>query len=123
MKNAMVITTLGSVSLVNLETQALETLQDAVGGYVQAIDLDNNQMTMWCNEEGKMIGLPHNPFGQMFWEKMYDRTDYIVGDIVLTGGADDEGETIGLTDEQITEIMKVVASVNDFIQPKITVVY
>ena len=54
---------------------------------------------------------------------MYGRTDYIVGDIVLTGGADNEGETIGLTDEQITEIMKVVASVNDFIQPKITVVY
>ena len=122
MKNAMVITTLGSVSLVNLETQSLETLQDAVGGYVQAIDL-GDQVTMWCNEEGKMIGLPHNPFGQAFWEKMYGRTDYIVGDIVLTGGADNEGETIGLTDEQITEIAKVVASVNDFIQPKITVVY
>ena len=122
MKNAMVITTLGSASLVNLETQSLETLQGAVGGYVQAIDL-GDQVTMWCNEEGKMTGLPHNPFGQAFWEKTYGRTDYIVGDIVLTGGADNEGETIGLTDEQITEIMKVVASVNDFIQPKITVVY
>ena len=122
MKIALQIKTDGTLAELDLSQNSLETLQQAVEGLVQAIDIAED-LTMWCNEEGKMIGLPHNPFGQAFWEKMYGRTDYIVGDIVLTGGADNEGETIGLTDEQITEIAKVVASVNDFIQPKITVVY
>jgi hypothetical protein len=73
---------------------------------------------MWCNEEGKIHSKPHNPFGQAFWEKSFGRTDYIVGDIVLTGGVDDEGETIGLTDEQIVEAMKTHALVSDFISAR-----
>ena len=68
-----------------------------------------------------MISLPHNPFGQALWEKSYGRTDYIVGDVVITGGVDDEGETISLTDEQIISITKVVAEVSEFISPRIVV--
>lgn len=121
MKKALAITTLGQVGIIDLTDKSLEKLQEAVGGWVQAIDLSDT-MSMWCNEEGKMMSLPHNPFGQAFWEKVYGRTDYIVGDIVLTGGTDKHGETIGLTDEQMKEISIVVASVNDFISPRITVI-
>jgi hypothetical protein len=97
MKKALAITTLGEVKILDLSDKSLEKLQEAVGGWVQAIDLDEN-LSMWCDEEGKIYRKPHNPFGQAFWEKSFGRTDYIVGDIVLTGGVDDEGETVGLTD-------------------------
>jgi len=120
MKKAIQITTLGEMIVIDLESESLLKLQRAVSGWVQAIDLSDT-VSMWCNEEGKMIGLAHNPFGQAFWEKSYGRTDYIVGDIVITGGVDDEGDTISLTDEQIVSITAVVAEVNEFISPRILV--
>lgn len=125
MKKALVITTLGEVKILDLSDKSLEKLQGAVGGYVQAIDLSDG-VTMWCNEEGKMIGLPHNPFGQGFWEiafpvSEFGKTDYIVGDIVLTGGTDNEGDTLGLTSEEIDELVKSVKWVADLISPRVVI--
>ena len=125
MKKALAITTLGEATIIDLNEGSLEKLQTAVGGYVQAIDLCEG-VTMWCNEEGKMMSLPHNPFGQAFWETAFPvsefgRTDYIVGDIVLTGGADNEGDTLGLTSEEIDELLKSVTWVTDLISPRISV--
>jgi len=126
MKKALAITTLGEATIIDINDDSLEKLQKAVGGYVQAVDLCEG-VTMWCNEEGKMMSLPHNPFGQAFWETAFPvsefgRTDYIVGDIVLTGGADDEGDTLGLTSEEIDELLKSVKWVGDLISPSITVI-
>jgi hypothetical protein len=38
----------------------------------------------------------------------YGFTDVICGTAVLTGGTDDEGETLPLTDEQVAKILAVV---------------
>ena len=125
MKKALVITTLGEATIIDLNEGSLEKLQKAVGGYVQAIDLCEG-LTMWCNEEGKMMSLPHNPFGQAFWETAFPvsefgRTDYIVGDIVLTGGADNEGDTLGLTSDEIEALLETVNYVTNIISPRISV--
>jgi hypothetical protein len=125
MKKALAITTLGEATIIDLNEGSLEKLQKAVGGYVQAVDLCEG-VTMWCNEEGKMMSLPHNPFGQAFWETAFPvsefgRTDYIVGDIVLTGGADDEGDTLGLTTEEIELLLQTVNWVTNIISPRISV--
>lgn len=123
MKKAIVITTLGEVTIIDLTEGSLEKLQKAVGGYVQGINLSEG-VTMWCNENGKMMRLPHNPFGQAFWETAHGHTDYIVGDIVLTGSADDEGDMLGFTIEEIDEIVKVIKtcwSSSELMQPKITI--
>jgi hypothetical protein len=125
MKKALAITTLGEATIIDLNEGSLEKLQTAVGGYVQAIDLCEG-VTMWCNEEGKMMSLPHNPFGQAFWETAFPvsefgRTDYIVGDIVLTGGADDEGDTLGLTSDEIEALLETVNYVTNIISPRISV--
>ena len=98
MTKALVITTAGAVEVI--EEISLKVLQGKVGGWVQAVDLKPN-LTLWCNEEGKMNGLAVNYFATELWESVYGATDIIVGDVVLTGGADDEGETLGLTDNQI----------------------
>ena len=125
MKKALAITTLGEATIIDLNEGSLEKLQKAVGGYVQAIDLCEG-LTMWCNEEGKMMSLPHNPFGQAFWETAFPvsefgRTDYIVGDIVLTGGADNEGDTLGLSSDEIEALLETVNYVTNIISPRISV--
>jgi hypothetical protein len=99
-KQALVITTSGEMSVIDITGNELKTLQEKVGGWVQAIDLTSS-LTMWANEEGKLVGLPVNGFATELWESRFGATDIIVGDIVITGGADDEGETIGLTDAQV----------------------
>ena len=105
MIKAITITTGSAITCVDVSKNSLELLQKAVGGYVQAIDLDDT-LTLWCNEEGKMMNLPHNEIAQTLWDNVFGPdTDYIVGNIVLTGGTDAEGEIIGLTDEQISNLV------------------
>jgi hypothetical protein len=120
-KKALQIKTTGEVVAIDITADSLEYLQTAVGGWVQAIDIATD-MTMWCNEEGKLIGLPHNPYAQFMWDKAFGaHTDYIVGDVVLTGGTDSEGYTLGLTDEQVQIINGIVKKVSEFVEPFIKV--
>jgi hypothetical protein len=100
------ITTSGE--LVELDSLSLSVLQESVGGYIQAVDIDN-ETTMWVNEEGKLNQLPHNPIAQIFWNATYGQgTDYIVGDIVLTGGADENGETLPLSPESLAKAQALI---------------
>jgi len=90
MKQVLGIKTDGSVWLVGLDGDELARLQVMVGGWVQCVDLEN-RVDLWCNEEGKMIGLPVNPLATMIWQVAYGPTDVMVGDVVISGGADNEG--------------------------------
>lgn len=107
MNKAIRITTQNEVIVFELKDNSLEQLQQAVGGYVQAVDL-SDELTLWCNEEGKMMNLNHNAMAQALWDKAFGAdTDYIVGDIVLTGGTDENGETISLSENQISQFLVV----------------
>lgn len=103
---AIKITVSGAITCFSMDKlEELKQLQTAVDGFVQAIGI-GDELTLWCNEEGKMMGLPHNPYAQKLWDNAFGvDTDYIVGNIVLTGGTDDDGHTLGLTDEQIDNLV------------------
>ena len=90
------------VELVEGESQ-LDKLQEAVGGWVQAVDFTPN-LTIWVNEEGKLIGLPINPMATFLWEKYFGLTDFICGNVIFTGGTGEEGETLGLNEETAKEL-------------------
>jgi len=90
----------------SIEDVELETLQEAVGGLIQAVDLTPS-LTMWCNEEGKLIGLPVNPVATAMWTRYFGETDVIVGDVVFTGGCDEDGNTTALLDEDAEKIKKL----------------
>jgi len=47
------------------------------------------------------------------WNKYYKNTDTIVGNIIITGGADEEGETTDTTEEQIKFVKSIIDAVND----------
>jgi len=71
----------------------LDTFQALVGGWIEAVGLDNGA-TVYLNEEGKIHGLPFNALAH---ELLHQHSgvsphDYIVGDVFVTGGPDEEGE-------------------------------
>jgi hypothetical protein len=104
MKKAIQILTDGTINVLEFDNaNSLEVLQKGVGGWVEAVDFPKLNLTMWLNEEGKLTGLEPNPSGTMLWWSTYGQTDHIVGDIVLTGMTDDEGDTQGLTPEQVAQ--------------------
>jgi hypothetical protein len=122
MKLAIRITTAGAVEELDMSADGLQVLQTAVGGWVQAIDLDD-ELTMWLNEEGKLVGLPHNPYAQFAWDKRFGaHTDYMVGDVVFTGGTDEDGATLGLDQDTADQIRMLVRQVAQIIEPRIEII-
>jgi hypothetical protein len=96
MKTALRINTDFTTEVLDLSSNEYNQLRDAVGGLIQPVDL-NSDFTLWCNEEGKLInGMEVNVIGTHLWEQFFGMTDVIMGNIVLTGSTDEEGETRAL---------------------------
>lgn len=78
-----------------------EILSDTVGGYIEHITYDkdfaNRRIDMWIDEEGKLKGL--NPCVAIVDENNV-MMDIIVGNVIFTT-CDLEGDSFGLTDEEI----------------------
>lgn len=110
MKNFAVIKVDGSLEIHDVANlDEYEFLSGTVGGYIQSVFLDKGmrEISLWCHEEGKLIGLPYNPVATAIWEESYGATDIIVGDVVLTGLADDEGDTLGLSDDDVAKLSRI----------------
>jgi hypothetical protein len=80
--------------------QSYEVIKSAVDGYIECTVVQED-IDLWLNEEGKLIGLGVNPIATaLFWDKYGVGTDVIVGDVLLANH-NGEGETIGLSDNQM----------------------
>ena len=121
MKTALRINTGFTTEILDLEDDTLKKLQGAVGGWVQAIDLQEN-LTLWCNEEGKLIGLTPNVIGTHLWEKSFGMTDVIMGDVVFTGGTDDEGENLGLPFAWQVQLEELAEKLRNAYEGQVTVI-
>jgi hypothetical protein len=121
MKTALRINTDFTTEILDLEDDTLKKLQGAVGGWVQAIDLQEN-LTLWCNEEGKLIGLTPNVIGTHLWEKSFGMTDVIMGDVVFTGGTDDEGENLGLPHAWQVQLEELAEKLRNAYEGQVTVI-
>lgn len=102
---AVTIATDGTKAVVDFDKgNSYELLRSAVDGWIECVSLSPTA-DMWINEEGKINRLPQNPTATGLWVDLYGYTDVIMGNVVITGGADEEGETLGLTDEQVDYYM------------------
>lgn len=68
----------------------LEAMQEAVGGYIDILGLDDN-VCILLNDEGKLIGLEGN---------RRIGSDIIVGDFFVCG-SDEEGNLTSLSEEEL----------------------
>jgi hypothetical protein len=86
----------GTATFITLTgSPTLEQLQTAVGGHIEVVPyftkFNGEQCVAFCNEEGKLVGLPANRLAQMFWERAVGRRisgDYLVGSIAIITGDD-----------------------------------
>lgn len=99
----------GSSIKSDVDDISLDLLQSSVGGLIQAIDFTPG-LTMWCNEEGKLLGLPVNQVATLVWKKYFGETDIIVGDVVFTGGCDEDGESTSILEEDSKEIEEICST-------------
>ena len=89
----------GSWILREIET-GLKPLQDIVGGLIQVVPLDTDDVTLYCNEEGKLLDLPVTAV----WidPKTGRWLDRLAGNMVAFGPADEEGDETDATEDTIT---------------------
>lgn len=88
----------------------LSELQKIVGGYIEVLPFTReDNVTIICNEEGKIDGLPLNrslAHDGEIWE-------IIAGTMIIAGDDYMNGEFIGLTDEQAEKYL------NQFLKPEV----
>lgn len=85
-ETALIIRTDGTISEAypaNGTDFTLEEMQSAVGGMVETVALDEDNL-MLVNEEGKLLALPYNQQADMLFRYCHNITDdQIVGDVLI----------------------------------------
>ena len=99
-QKAVVISTDGHKGVVEFEFgKSYELLSNAVGGMIECVGLKDADL--WCNENGIAEGLELNMIASAIYSEAFNASNPILGNVIITGSVDDEGETLGLTDEQV----------------------
>ncbi len=78
---------------------SLKSMQEIVGGFIQAIYLDG-AVALICNDEGKLMNLPLN---RALKDKDGQIYDIISGTFFLCGAPDDSSNFTSLAQEQIQQ--------------------
>jgi len=80
-------------------TKILDALQQLVDGDIQFIPYPGRlDVSVYCNEEGKLRRLPANPRATDLMRNILLATDFLVGDVVVCGTDPQTGETADLPD-------------------------
>lgn len=82
------------------EIEGLEGMQAVVGGYIECVGI-REDLDLWCNEDGWALGLEYNVRATTWLNTIQDGVYHLLGDVFLTGGVDDEGETLSITDQEV----------------------
>jgi Domain of unknown function (DUF3846) len=98
------IQTDGTVEVNEYQKISLDDMQRAVGGLIECVSLPLHNVDMYCNEEGKIHGLDRNELATKLYVANYGPRDVIMGDVLITNGADMDGEVMSLTEQQIERI-------------------
>jgi hypothetical protein len=96
MMKAIIANTSGDITEVEFETDnEYKLLSGTVGGYIEAVRLTPG-LTMWVNENGIAEELPLNYLGSLAYYVAFQSKTPILGNVIFTGGCDDEGETLDI---------------------------
>lgn len=114
-KQALVVKAELTAEMIDIAEQELSKLQGAVDGLIQPVDLSPT-ITMWVNEEGLLRDdLKIHPLATLFMEELGSQTP-IFGDVVFTGGSDEDGNTLGLTAEIVNELSEMTRRAKEYLE-------
>lgn len=91
-----------------IEMGDIKDYQLIVGGMFDVIDFEQPPASVFFNDEGKIIGLPMNRRATtLLWACSIDwiAHDYLMGDVLLLGQPDDEGDTQSVPDELLSILL------------------
>jgi hypothetical protein len=119
MRNALKIDTEGQTTRLDLDAAegSLKVMQTAVEGLIEPIDLKAD-LCMYVNEEFLYVCPEANFVATRLARNFVAHVPLIKGNVILTGGVDREGDTLGLTEaqvelfEQYAERLKLVGLAN-----------
>lgn len=103
--NALIINSDDSWKL-NEDEYSLDDYQKIVGGYIEGVTIGED-IIMYCNEEGKILGLPVNNIATDYVKSVRPFNDYICGNVVFTK-IDKEGDSTTLTLDDIDNIISFI---------------
>lgn len=88
-----------------------DAISKRVGGFIEAVYFPFNDSlapscVLYLNEEGKLDNLPYNERATLLTRAMLSASDLIVGDVVITGPTDDDGETTSVDQATFDRIME-----------------
>ena len=96
---AILIKTNGECVISEKERWEYKDITDAVGGWIECVSLKDDG-DMYVNEEGKLYGLPVNDVATLLanhFGYLRQGFDLIVGNTIIFGPVDDEGENTEVT--------------------------
>ena len=102
-KRALLIDPFDNVT--EITVASLEDMQAAVGGYIEGVQLKDG--FMYCNEEGKLTGLPANRIATQLAQTL--PYDIIVGSVIVFGNGDANGNDTHVTKACIARTKTIAA--------------
>lgn len=87
---------------------SLEDYQKIVGGWIEYVHVYED-ISMFCDEEGKIKGLPINNLATQYIRTKRPFDDVICGDIVFSK-TDDEGEDVAFNMEETNDVIDFIES-------------
>ncbi len=93
---------------------SLASMQDAVGGTIQAVYSFSESVVLVCNDEGKLLGLPLNR--ALRGEETGEVYDIICGTFFLCAAPPDSDSFASLNDEQIVRYTEKFSVPESFIR-------
>jgi hypothetical protein len=100
LKQAYWVHTNGSITPVHVD--GYKDIQTVVGGTFDVIVSESGETSLWFNDEGKLNGMdPNYAATKILWKlnPAFDGQDYLAGPVLITGGADMNGNTLGVGPE------------------------
>lgn len=82
--------------------ESLKFLQGKVGGYIEAVYSDDGRTTFFCHDEAKFPedwrDRINEPATLLWWilNPAARNVDVLVGNVIVTGGADNNGDTLSV---------------------------
>lgn len=83
----------------------LQSMQEVVGGLIQAVYPFEEPVALICNDEGKLQGLPYNR--ALRDPETWEIYDAVAGTFFLCGAPADSEDFTSLSDEQISFVKKI----------------